>query len=100
MTECLHPEARAILLRMRAGALAWPEGDVPGSPAIQLGPWALSQAFLASILPLPFPLLGLPLGWFFWPAKGFGTLEGWGALGAHSCCGFLPEEDLLHQPED
>ena len=97
--ECPRPEARSILRRMRAGALVWPEGDVPGSPAIRLGPWALSQIFLGSLLPLPLSPLGLPLGWFFWPVKGFGTLEGWGALSMCSCCGFLPE-DLLRQPED
>ena len=100
MTVCPRPEAWAILRRMREGALVWPEGDVPGSPAIRLGPWAPNQVFLGPLLPLPLPLLGLTLVWFFWPAEGFGTLEGWGAIGARSCCGFLPEEDLLHQPED
>ena len=72
---------------------------MPGSPEIQLGPWAPSQVDLSSFPPLPFPL-GLPLDWVFCPVKGFGTLEGLlGALGVQSLCGFLPfEEDLLHQP--
>ena len=82
-----------ILQRAKNGVLVWPEGAVPGSPEIRLGPWAPSQVDLGSFPPLAFPL-HLPLDWVFCPAKGFGTIEGLlGALGVRSL-----KEDLLRQP--